>query len=388
MFLAGSMATSFFVACSPVEFNRSTNNCGGLGESACRVNPDPTYIDFNYPFVAPKPSVDILVVVDNSISMKVEHQKVAERFSSFMNVIDGLEWQLAITTMDISNKYRSGDVIYNSKSYDNPGYAYMEDFQDGNLIPFPNGVTVLKKGDTSLNQAQDYFEQTIQMNSEYFSKGDERGIFTASLAIQKNKDRLIRDHAHLAIIFLTDEDVRGWGTQSEQKDRSYPEDEDIATYLRSTIDNTLGASKGVSVYPIIVQSTNPDIPSVENGGTKNNSYIQACLNTQLQQDRTDAKIGYMYEDLFEFFEGTTASICNSNYTSVLSGIANVIDTQARNSVTLPCLPVIDPERGFDFKILTSLPDGVVDTRDGKTVNFEPALPPDFRVEFSFTCKEI
>ena len=390
------MAMSLTVACSPVgvEFSRNTKGCENLGEGACVVDPtDPTYINYGYDYTSPSPSVDVLVVVDNSYSMRVEHERIADRFSSFLNVIDGLDWQIGITTMDISNDYRTYDEVQNSKSYSLSGYSYMKDYQDGRLVPFTlNGTSigkVLKKSGSGYSKAQlqAAFEETIQFETDYFSKGDERGIFAASLAVNNNEESWIRSHAHLAILFVTDEDVRGWGTDaSEQKEKKWPTENDIATNLLQTIESKFGAIKNTSVYPIIVQSTDASIPSIENGGTKSQSYVEQCLAAQLQQDQTDAKVGYMYEDLFEFFPGTTASICNTNYSSILSGIADVIDTQTRESVNLACVPVVDEATGRGFSIGSELPDGTNWSLDGATVTFEPALPPGFQVRLEYSCE--
>lgn len=382
---------SMSVACSPVEFNRNTNNCGGLGEAACKVGEDAAYIDFNYSYTTEKPAVDVLIAIDSTTSMRVEQAKIAQRFSNFLNIIDGLEWRIAITTMDISNiekRRLDSDMISNSNSYDLPGKADYQTYQDGNLIPFSGGGNWMDKSDSgSLADKQARFSDTIQIDSDFWSVGDERGILSASLSV-KNNSGWMRDHAHLAVLFITDEDVRSLGTQPGQYSKRQPSFEDSAVSFKQVVDDTLGANKAVSVYPIIVQSTDASIPSIENGGTKSNSFIQSCLNTQVQQDGVDGAVGYMYEELFQYFEGTTGSICNPNYSSVLSGIANVIDAKTRKNIALPCVPVIDTERGYTFSITSDLPNNTTYVREGSNVIFTPALPPGFTVGFSYTCEEI
>ncbi|MCB0370011.1 MAG: hypothetical protein KDD45_11450, partial [Bdellovibrionales bacterium] len=46
--------------------------------------------------------VDILIVIDNSGSMSYEQSEMAKRFSGFVESLNGLDWQLGITTTDVT----------------------------------------------------------------------------------------------------------------------------------------------------------------------------------------------------------------------------------------------------------------------------------------------
>ena len=47
--------------------------------------------------------LDVLVVVDNSPSMKEEQRKLGDRIDSFTDQLHGFDWQIAITTTDTSS---------------------------------------------------------------------------------------------------------------------------------------------------------------------------------------------------------------------------------------------------------------------------------------------
>src|SRR5690606_8968839 len=47
--------------------------------------------------------VDILLVDDNSGSMSAEQNLLAQRFSTFISRLSGLDWQIGITTTDVTN---------------------------------------------------------------------------------------------------------------------------------------------------------------------------------------------------------------------------------------------------------------------------------------------
>ena len=390
LYLAVSMGTGFLISCSPVEFNRDTSNCGGLGQAACAFTPENAYVKFDYDYSVPQPAVDVLFVIDTSSSMIAEHAKMAERFNAFIASIQGLNWQIAVTSMDISNdpQYHTAGQVLNPKSYfENSRYAYMRDYQDGNLIPDISGRTILRESEGSTQSLQERFDSMISIdaklgpnNENYFSRGDERGIFTAALAIDKYRNQFVRPDAHLAIVFLTDEDVRGEGL-GVTFEKKKPTERDLPTYLASVIQNQLGQNKKVSIYPIIIESEDPNRLRLPDGQVGN------CLQQQNAQGSFNGKVGYMYEDLLDFYPGGTASICAPNYTQLLSNIGNDIELRTRDSIELPCTPIIDPEKNLDV-VVTGLPEASRFEVIGKSLRFTPALLPGAEIRLSYSCTDI
>ena len=83
LYLLACVSISLAVSCSPVEFNRDTRNCGGVGSEACEVNPQSGVISFDYGITVPEAAVDVLFVVDTSTSMTQEHAKMVDKFDPF-----------------------------------------------------------------------------------------------------------------------------------------------------------------------------------------------------------------------------------------------------------------------------------------------------------------
>ena len=252
LYLLACVSISLAVSCSPVEFNRDTRNCGGMGSEACEVNTQSGVISFDYGITVPEAAVDVLFVVDTSTSMTQEHAKMIDKFDSFISRISGLNWRIGVTTMDVSNDptyYEEGQVTNPKSYYGSSTYAYLENYQDGNLIPAYNGSTYLDESQSSsTSELQSLFESMISIDGKeyndknYYSTGDERGLYTASIAISKHKESFLRDHAHLAMVFLSDEDVRGQGLDIPYEKKQLTE-RDLPSYLSSTVSTELGSTK-------------------------------------------------------------------------------------------------------------------------------------------------
>ena len=67
-----------------------------------------------------KAPIDILFVVDSSATMNKERKKLAEKFHGFINMISDLDWQIAVTTTDVTNRNdRSQGRLTNFYNHDN-----------------------------------------------------------------------------------------------------------------------------------------------------------------------------------------------------------------------------------------------------------------------------
>ncbi|MEC9284154.1 MAG: hypothetical protein VX642_15670 [Bdellovibrionota bacterium] len=390
LYLLACVSISLAVSCSPVEFNRDTRNCGGMGSEACEVNTQSGVISFDYGITVPEAAVDVLFVVDTSTSMTQEHAKMIDKFDSFISRISGLNWRIGVTTMDVSNDptyYEEGQVTNPKSYYGSSTYAYLENYQDGNLIPAYNGSTYLDESQSSsTSELQSLFESMISIDGKeyngknYYSTGDERGLYTASIAISKHKESFLRDHAHLAMVFLSDEDVRGQGLDIPYEKKQLTE-RDLPSYLSSTVSTELGSTKSVSVYPIIVESSSNSVDRLSDG------YSGNCLSQQKNSGDPDAYEGLLYEDLMDFFPGGTASLCASNYSTLLTQIGENIEYNVRATEELPCTPLIDEDRSLTFEVY-NLPEGTTYNLSGKTVTFDPVLISGQNVGFRFSCTDL
>ena len=161
--------------------------------------------------------VDILFVIDNSGSMSNERENLAQRIDGMINVIDGLDWQIAVTSTDS----RSNDA----KS-------------DGRLIEMIGmpGTHVLDSS-MNVNLAQSVFGNTVQN----FGNGSntEEGIYSSKRVIQRylngesSHTQFIRPDADLSIVVLSDEDEHSTGTGRRISPQEFV----------SFVSNSLGAQK-------------------------------------------------------------------------------------------------------------------------------------------------
>jgi len=312
---------------------------------------------------------DILFVVDNSGSMYTEQSQLASKLPDFINSISTLDYHIAVTTTDIST------------SPSNP-----PDAQNGNgtlwnglFIKFPNGNKFLKKADSD---QQHQFEQTV-MRPETQScdgggpcpSGDERGIFAATLAVEKSDERgnrgdsnFFRDGAHLAVVILSDENERSNGGNFAGYGL---EQRDLPETLIKTVRSKFGSSKLLSVHPIVVQS------ALTSGTGKNDV---ACNTTQ-QNQQSGVKFeryGTLYEELAKpnaglkslggIVDGFAGSVCAPNYTDILKNMGQVI-TRNTGTFQLECKPQ-DLVITIDNVTLSSA-DYTIDTLNRVTLNNTP-----------------
>ncbi|MEK6554144.1 MAG: vWA domain-containing protein, partial [Bdellovibrionota bacterium] len=142
--------------------------------------------------------LDVVIVIDNSPSMAEEQQKMAKRFSTFIETLKELDWQLGIITTDAGN---------GSKAW-----------QDGRLLPF-EGLKNTYSINAKTPDVNKVFEKTIRRKEWGTSK--EEGIHSLYKAIQRSENKfLFRENSHVASVIVSDEDERSDG--SKLKDVNQP----------------------------------------------------------------------------------------------------------------------------------------------------------------------
>ena len=196
------------------------------------------YNQYEYPFIVPMETtkLDILFVVDNSPSMSPDQRLLGPGFNSFIHRIRAsqVDYQIGFITMDMSG---NGPT------------------QNGNLLPISrnskNGY-LLKSEDT--DQARKFW-RTIERPET--GSGDERGIFAAITALNRNQHGLIRNDADLAIVIISDEDSRGAGGTHGSP---LTDGEDYGSDLVTAALRIKG-NKKVTISAIIVNPDEPYDPS-------------------------------------------------------------------------------------------------------------------------------
>ena len=240
------------------------------------------------------PKIDLLVVMDNSRSMKYEQSSISTRFSSFIDQLKNIDWQLAISTTDVSG---TGEM------------------KDGRFVKFKNTNQYFINSNENLELTKKLFSDTIQVGS--FGSGEEQGIKATYRALERSLDvkddnsRFVRDQAGLAIILVTDADE----TLAQNQLPTFRND---PTQLLAFI-NKSWPQKKVRFHSIIVKPED-----------------DVCLkNTSARNENED--YGKTYFDISQRTEGIVGSVCEEDYGSQLSAIGDSTNNLIRQYI-LKCEP--------------------------------------------------
>jgi hypothetical protein len=371
----------YFVACSPVQFQGLPAEGPGVTTKAyvcdkvCSGNSCIQRCSTEK--TVGEGLVDILIVNDNSGSMSFEQAKMADRFSTFVQSLGSLDYRIAMTTTDISNRF-SQSPSPSMNPYRNDGK------QDGLLLEFTSGVKYI---DRSTPNKETLFANTIkreetltceQSGFKTCPSSDERGIFAANLTLDQEGTvaQFLRPLAHLAIVILSDEDERGLSDSRSVLDDSdkqlitsfplenYDKPETLVSRFKARFPE-----KTMSVHSIIVKPG--DI---------------ACRNAQTGQGGNAwvrGVEGYSYAALTNLTGGKLGSICANDYGSQLTDIGYSLQEKV-TSLPLKCHPLND-----DFSVsLTPQPTTTIQAEaDFSTmvVNFKGQMPPLTKIRLDYDC---
>jgi hypothetical protein len=272
--------------------------------------------------------VDVLFVIDNSGSMEYEQQSMAQRTSQFLSILQGLDYQIAITTTDPRNI----------------------NLGDGRLIPLTggNGAKIITSA-MAVSTAQNLLSQTLQRPET--GSGAEQGIRSVYRAIERysanesDMKSFIRADAQFSVVLISDED------ESDNTVKNDP------ASLLSLINTTWSGQKRFNFNSII---TRP-------GDT-------ACHTTH------GYSYGYRYKSISEMTGGVLGNVCDMDYTSQVSGIADEI-RRLLKTLTLTCQPL------SQFAITIKKDGAVLNqtyTAEGLNIKFTNELAPG-SYDLEYTC---
>ncbi len=253
---------------------------------------------------------DILIVIDNSGSMRTEQANMATRFATFLDQLKDLNWRVAIVTTDVS-----------SDAYKKDGRFLLFDKTAFNTID-KNGQTVIPPDfyyiDSSMNlvKAKDSFGKTIQRPANEGS-GNEQGIAASLRAIRRSQDPVsvsesqpnrdfFRSDAVLSVLVVTDAN----------------ETNPNGTQIQNTPQNWISS----------VQTIWPSKPFVYNSIVVK-SGDSACVAINGNED-----YGTSYETLSGLTGGIIGTVCASDYGSQLTQMGQAV-VNLRRVVNLSCAPV-------------------------------------------------
>jgi hypothetical protein len=236
-------------------------------------------------------AVDVLFVVDNSLSMTVEQLKMSERFNSFIGSLHNVDWQIGITTTDVD---------------DNPNSL------QGSLATLTGAQSEKILKPTMANAAA-IFAQTVHRPE--VGSGSEQPLKASIMAIDKrdtDNKNFFRDNAQLVIVILSDEDELSTGPNNATQPQQ------VVEHVKAV----WGANKALQVYGIIIESND-----------------QQCLDLQFNQEHGDsAAYGRLISRLAYLTGGYTGSICLEDYSDILADIGASVE-QTLKSIELKNQPI-------------------------------------------------
>lgn len=237
--------------------------------------------------------VDILLITDNSGSMEYEQKSMAQRMSTFINQLAGLDWRIAVTTTD-----PRADVAWG----------------DGKLIEMSGlpGQTFISStmNATTANNALSATVQRPEVGS-----GDEQGVLVTYRSIERaleptanaNKS-FYRNDANFAAVVISDEDESATGPKN------------IPENLLSFVE-TKWPTKNFAFHSIITRPGD-----------------QQCKDTH------GYSFGYVYDKMSKLTGAgkvggaTIGSVCEADYGSQLRGIGDSVQAMQK-LIQLNCPPV-------------------------------------------------
>lgn len=323
--------------------------------------------------------VDILFVVDNSGSMSQEQRRMANSFPNFVQGLDiaGLDYRIGIVTTDVESKT-------NPKVNDGI-------LQNGNLIQFPDQSFFLTPSSKNI---ETQFWDTIQRpetltceNSGYnpslCPSDDERGIYSAYLAVNANKKEFFRENGHIAFVFLSDEDVRGEGLNNHPFRQ--PEALDYPENLIQVVKTRLGNNTDISAHAIVTDSASCRQSQMAQGGNSNIHGVIGQFYINMANPSSPANISGGVTSLSDFaggqlVQGVVGSICSSNYVSELGSIKNVL-SKTKKTERLNC-QLFDKD---DLQVRVSGEYAWTLNESMDEITFSPALKPGDSFKLDYEC---
>lgn len=283
---------------------------------------------------------DILIVIDNSGSMNKEQQNMAQRFATFIDQLNSLDWRIAIVTTDVRTNADKRDGRF--LKFDNTGLG-----TSGDVFFIHSGM--------NREAAKNSFANTIQRPANEGS-GQEQGLAASLRAIQRSQDAasvtasapnraFFRADAVLSTVVVTDaNETNNQGTQNQNRPQFWFDSV-----------KALWPEKPFSFHSIIVRS----------GDT-------ACKGMNGNED-----YGVTYEQLSALTGGIIGTVCANDYGSQLAQMGQAV-ANLRRTVNLSCAPLNQNKNGTLLDdILVTLQNGnnaMIASVSGQTLNLANDLP--------------
>jgi hypothetical protein len=229
-------------------------------------------------FQVPTDAVDILWVVDNSLSMADEQAQVAEKFGDFIVSLEKseLDFHIGIVTTDLEQTDHRGKLIA------------------------PEGEDVFLTAETEDYVAK--FESRVQVGIDGDDK--EKGIDAALNALSEPlisswNSGFLREEANLSIIYVSDEnDCTDRGALAGYESG-------LACYEHS--------DELVTMYDLI-----DDYSEIKTGDTR--ILVSSIVGPSIVENCDGSVPGERYRTMTEAFGGIQGSICEEDFSSIMNDL--------------------------------------------------------------------
>lgn len=334
-------AAGLVIGCAPAKWKESTSPSPNSSSGNPVNAPSSQRAQETFEQNANANKVDILIVNDNSASMDPEQRKMGQRFNSFISELDGVDYQIAMTTTDLDSKNWN---------------------QDGRILPWI-GAKVGRVLTPSTPNAAQIFAQTVSRpetidctERKDCPSGNEQPL----KALERSMDQaetsnsvFYRSGVDLVVVILSDEDEMS----------TAPAGATTAEHVVRHFRDVFGSAKRLAVHGLVI------LP----GDTK-------CLKEQASQPAAQgyaASYGTRVASLASLTGGTVNSICDADYARDLRSISSEVrklissfdlrEMPVENSISVTLTPA--------FKTTWKI--------EGSRLVFNPAPPAGTKIEVRY-----
>lgn len=310
-----------------------------VSSEPCKIKDCPTGRKVTQNMTVPpaQNALDVILVVDDSGSMKADQSKLAARMAGFLTDLDALnvDYQVCLTTTDIG-------------------------YYKGSPIKWKGPETFIINKNTANKNA--VFVNTINALGAEFSS-DEQGIKAVNLMTRDFRSSgCMRNDSTLTTILISDENERSVGGNASWSQSQYQPlaPENYPDALIDLVKATFGANKRFIWNSIIVKPG--DV---------------ACERTQDQQS-SPSFFGTLYAELSNKTGGAIGSICDNDYAQNLQYIKERA-VGSLPGLTMECTPIDTPVVTLNPATQTTI------TVTGNMIKFAPALSEGVKITATYTC---
>lgn len=282
-------------------------------------------------------SVDVILIVDDSASMKEDQTKLASRMVGLVNDLDALniDYQVCLTTTDIGY-YKGAPIKWKgTDSY------------------------IMNKSTPNKNQV---FLSTIDaLGAEWSS--DEQGIKATYLMIRDFRSTgCLRNDSTLTTILISDENERSVGGNQDWSSAQYQPltNENYPDTLINYVKTVFGSAKKFIWNSIIVKPGDTTCEAIQDAQSSPSFF------------------GTLYAELSTKTGGHIGSICDNDYSQNLKYIKDRT-VNSMPGLTMECVPIDTPVVTFNPSVSTTI------TVTGNVIKFSPALNEGVKITAVYTC---